>query len=266
MNRRDQRPVLVVTGATGGIGREISRRGAALGYDIVAQYNAKMVVAEELAEEVRDLGGRCWTVQADLASRAGVLAVYQCVEDVLARSKVGELRGLVNNAAKLLGPSFDEATFEEFDTYFAINTRAAFFLSQQLSRLMAPGGSLVNISSASAHFSSPGDMVYAMTKAAIESMTRNMAEAVAPLGLRVNAVVPGFTDNGHDAFAEPRALEYMSGFAVLGGVSTPANVADAVLFLLSDAASRTTGAVLDVSGGSTLGARGQRAHSIRELL
>lgn len=79
-------------------------------------------------------------------------------------------------------------------------------------------------------------------------------------------MVPGFTNNGHSAFTIPEAVRYMSSFAVLGGVASPTHVADAVVFLLSDTAARTTGSILDVSGGSMLGARGPRAHSVRDLL
>jgi 3-oxoacyl-[acyl-carrier protein] reductase len=255
-------PLLVVTGATGGIGQEICRRAAEAGYDVLAAFHTHASRAEELRREVAERGRRCRTVQADLGDPSGIDVVCAAVAEEAGRADAGGLRGLVNNAARLLGPSFDEATIADFDAYFAVNTRAAFFLSQRLSRLMPPGAGIVNISSANAHFSSPGDIVYAMSKAAIESMTRNMAEAIAGRGLRVNAVIPGFTDNGHPAFADPKVREYMSTF----DVASPAHVADAVLFLLSDAAARTTGAVLDVSGGSTIGGRGSRAHSVRNLL
>lgn len=264
-DQRRPTPLLVVTGASGGIGREICRRAAAAGYDVVAQFHTDAASAAELRREVHHLGRACRAVQADLGDPAGIESLLAAVGDEVA-SRAVVLKGLVNNAARLLGPSFDEATIVDFDAYFAVNTRAAFFLSQRLSRTMAPGGAIVNISSANAHFSSPGDIVYAMSKAAVESMTRNMAEAIARRGLRVNAVIPGFTDNGHPAFADPAVREYMSSFAVLGDVASPVHVADAVLFLLSDAAARTTGAVLDVTGGSALGARGPRVHSVRELL
>ena len=131
---------------------------------------------------------------------------------------------------------------------------------------MLNGGSIVNISSASAHFSSPGDIIYAMTKAALESFTRNVAEAVADRGIRANVVIPGFTDNGHPAFSDDRVRQYMSSFSVLGGVADPETVAEAVRFLISDRSRRTTGASIDVTGGSTLGARGSRGGSVKDLL
>lgn len=258
--------IVVITGATGGIGREISRSLGRSGKVVVAHYRQNHAEATELARSLGSEGISCHPIDADLATDAGLARVVSSIDDLLSRNPSYCLHALVNNAAALLGPSFLEASPTQFDAYFALNVRAPFFLSQQLATRMRPGGGIVNISSASAHFSSPGDIVYAMSKAALESLTRNMAEAIAPLGLRVNTVIPGFTDNGHPAFDRPEVLDYMSTFAVLSGVATPDVVADAVEFLISDKASRTTGATLDVSGGSTLSTRGSRSGTVRSLL
>jgi 3-oxoacyl-[acyl-carrier protein] reductase len=162
------RPLAVVTGATGGIGREICLGLARAGYDLVAQFHVDVDGARQLEADIAAAGGRCATVAADLSAADGVDTVCAVVDGELRRPGRGGLRALVNNAAKLLGPSFDNATLADFDAYFAVNTRAAFFLAQQLVPKMIPGSSIVNVSSASAHFSSPGDIVYAMSKAAVE--------------------------------------------------------------------------------------------------
>lgn len=256
----------IVTGATGGIGRALCRRLSEDGLGIIALYGSNHHQATELRREITARGGTCIAHAVDLSSDSGVDKASKFLDEYLEQVPSHNVRALVNNAAKLLSPSFLETQPSDFDAYFAINAKAPFFLSQRILKRMKSGGSIVNVSSASAHFSSPGDIAYAMSKAAVESLTRNMAEAVAPMGIRVNAVIPGFTNNGHPAFDSPKALEYMSSFAVLGGVALPDTVAAAVSFLVSAESARTTGSLLDVTGGSLLGARGHRAGSIQDIL
>ncbi|CAH0199075.1 3-oxoacyl-[acyl-carrier-protein] reductase FabG [Microbacterium oxydans] len=251
----------VVTGASGGIGAEIVSALAADGHYVVAQYRSNEAKAAVLASEV----SACELVKADLATAYGRSVLVDAVRQRASRSGL-QVSALVNNAAKMLGPSFSEATPEAFDEYVDINVKAPFFLTQTLSQDMRSGASVVNISSASAHIASAGDIVYAMTKAALESVTRNMAEALAPRGIRVNAVIPGFTNNGHAAFRNESAVAYMGSLSMLGGVADPSAVADAVTFLVSERASRTTGATLDVTGGMTLHPRPHRQSSVRNLL
>lgn len=260
------RQLVVVTGATGGIGAAICLRLHADGYGIIAQYRSGSDKAAALGKRIRDDGGFFETISSDLSTPDGPGVVIRTVAEHLDANPRHALRALVNNAARLLGPSFGEATVEQFDEYMAVNVRAPFFLSQGLSPRLSSGGGIVNVSSASAHVPSSGDIVYAMSKAALESLTRNMAEAVAASGLRVNSVIPGFTDNGHPAFQNDAARDYMSSFSVLGGVATPDVVAEAVSFLISDRSSRTTGAALDVTGGSILGSRRRPLSSIRHVI
>lgn len=260
------RNIAVVTGSSGGIGAAICSALAADGFDVVAQYRRHGEQAQRVAEHVREQGVGCELVGADLATTRGIQELIGHVERLALSDASIRVRALVNNAGRLLGPSFDEITPETFDEYVAVNTKAPLFLTQGISRFMTSGAAVVNISSASAHIASAGDMVYAMTKSALESLTRNMAESLASRGIRVNAVVPGFTDNGHAAFSDQAALEYMGSMSVLGGVAEPHHVADAVSFLVSDRAARTTGALLDVTGGMTLHPRPHRARSVRDLL
>ncbi len=261
----DSRAVAVITGASGGIGAATARRLVQDGFDVVAHYATGLERARLLRDTVVAAGGTCWLVQADLATVEGVDSLVDQIDEILTVRNRHQLLGLVNNAARMLGPAFASATAREYDAYFALNTRAPFLLTQALAERMPRGGGIVNVSSAAAHFASPGDIVYAMTKAAIESLTVNAAPALAHRGIRINTVVPGFTDNGHAAFRDPQIREHMSGLSVFGDVATPEAVAEAVSFLLSERASRTTGATLDVSGGSTIGARrGTATLSLRE--
>lgn len=261
----ESRRLVVVTGASGGIGKALCASLAYDGYDVLAQFRSRQTDAEEVRRSVEARGRRCILLATDLENRSGPEEVCRTVEQHLADHEDTVLHGLVNNAALLLGPSFGTATAYDFDRYMAVNVRAALLLSQQLSRLMQCGGSIVNISSAGTAFSSPGDIVYAMSKSALEALTFHSAEALAPRMIRINSVVPGFTDNGHSLFADPAALKHMSGYAVLGGVCDPTIVADAVAFLLSDRSARTTGSILDVSGGSRLGHRRGSSLSLRAM-
>lgn len=255
------RPLAVVTGASGGIGRAICLRLATEGYNLVAQYLSRYDNAESLRAELEVLGAHCTLVACDLSEPNAIDAVDAVVGRTM-QVTGSELTALVNSAALLLGPSFNDATQEQFDTFMAVNLRAPFFMTQRLSLRMPPGGAVVNLSSAGAHFSSPGDIVYSMGKAALESMSFHAAESLATRGIRINSVIPGFTDNGHALFSVPEARAHMSSHAIMGDIADPATVAEAVLFLLSDRSSRTTGSTLDVSGGSTLGVRVRSADKI----
>jgi len=260
------REIAVVTGASGAIGSAICRRLAADGYAVVAQYRNRAEAAEALKTSLDDAGAPCDLFRADLATPDGVESFVAHVRRLTEQDPPAGIRTLVNNAGKLLGPSLQDATPDAFDQYVAVNLRAPFFLAQGLTPLMHPGGSVVNISSASAHIASAGDLVYAMTKAGLESLTKNLGGARAPPGSRVNAVVPGFTDNGHPAFSDDTARAYMGGLSALGGVAAPEDVAAAVGFLVSDASARTTGSLLDVTGGMTLSPRPHTAGSVKDLL
>lgn len=258
-------PLTVVTGGTGGIGRAICLRLIRDGHYVVCQYGSEEAKAAGLCSDVKGEGGRISTVKADLTSADGLFDLTENVRSLLDDEPSLSLTGLVNNAASLVGPSFSDTTENDFDRYFALNTRAPFFLAQRLSLLMRAGGSIVNVSSVATRFSSSGDIVYAMSKAALEALSFHAAESLAERGIRINTVMPGFTDNGNPVFQNAAARAYMGSYSVLGDVGTPQNVADAVAFLLSDSSSRTTGALLDVSGGSALGRR-PASGSIREHL
>ena len=265
--RPPAQPLALVTGASGGIGRAIAWRLHQDGYAVVAQYRSRAGEVEHLSERITQAGGQCWSVRADLITVEGIEKTAASVRDVLASSNALALTACVNNAGKVLGPSLGTVAPAVFDAYFAVNVRAPLLLVQDLTEDFAPGGAIVNVSSVAAHFSSPGDIVYAMSKAALEAFTRHAAEALARRGIRINTVVPGFTDNGHPLFQEPSVLNRLSEVAVLGGVAQPDSVAASIAFLLSRDASRITGATLDISGGSALGVRRGGAHgaSLRDL-
>jgi 3-oxoacyl-[acyl-carrier protein] reductase len=254
--------IAVITGATGGLGRAMTRRLSDDGFAVVVHYASNRTGADELVATLGNAGGTAWSIQADLATDDGIDSLVEGVERIVGQDSCRRLGALVNNASCMLSPPFGQTNGSDFDAYFALNVRAPLILTQRLSSLMPSGSSVVNVSSAAAHFASPNDIAYAMSKAALEAMTVHAAPALAGRGIRVNSVIPGFTDNGHPVFKDHAILDHMSSFAAMGGVATPGVVADAVGFLVSEHASRTTGVSLDVSGGSTIGARSNGAGGI----
>lgn len=260
--QKSSRGLALVTGASGGIGSRIAHALAGAGYALLLHSRTQHPRLQDIEHACEAVDVESFTVQADLSTQAGVVAVSDRAQQLVADGR--ELTLIVNNAAALLSPEFAQTTPNDFDYFFATNVRAPFFLVQSLVPVMPRGAAIVNVSSASAHFSSPGDTAYAMSKAALESFTMQAAETLAKRGIRINTVVPGFTDNGYELFQNAEALAYMDTFAVLGGVAHPDDVAQAVLFLASPAARRITGTALDVTGGSTIGARRGRQKSVRE--
>jgi len=257
--------IAVVTGASGGIGSVIAAALAEAGFHVVAHYSTRAGRAEELRTRILESGGACTTVRADLESADAATTIMAAVDELVDRGEATALGALVNNAGLLLGPSLADAGAADFDRYFAVNTRAPLLLIQAAATRMTRGASVVNISSAAVRFPSAGDIVYAMSKAAVEALTYHSASALAPAGIRVNTVVPGFTDNGHPGFRNELVRAHLESFAPLGGVASPQDVADAVAFLVSDKASRITATTLDVSGGSTVIPRGGTGLSLRAL-
>nr|WP_276326357.1 SDR family oxidoreductase [Microbacterium azadirachtae] len=240
-----------MTGASGSIGASIARTLAKDGYHVVVHYGQNKYQAEKLCHQLRSEGHPCTAAHADLEAPEGPRVLIEAVDRIIAEDTSTPLTVVVNNAALLLGPSLADATPAEFDRYLAINLRAPFFLTQLAADRMGPGSSIVNISSAGAHFPSRSDTVYAISKAALEALTDQSAALLAERGIRVNTVIPGPTDTAHPALEVPAVRQHLASIAAFGELGEVADVAHAVSYLVSDQARRSTGTRLDVSGGST---------------
>ncbi len=254
-----------MTGASGAIGGAVARALARDGYSVLAHFNSNYNAAIALKDALESQGTDCLLIGADLGAQRGVHIVSRSVKRRLHLDPEASLKVIVNSAAHLQGPAFKDLTASGFNRVLDLNARAPILLAQRLLPHMSRGASITNISSASAHIGNSGDILYALSKAALESATRNLALLLGPQGIRVNAVVPGYTDNGHALFSDPVAREYMSSMSVLGDVSSPDDVAAAVSYLVSPNAQRTTGAVLDVSAGMTLHPRPTASPSVRSI-
>lgn len=241
---------VLVTGSSGGVGRAISGRLADEGLVPLLHYNTGVASAQTLQSSIAATTGMAPPIiQADLSAASGLEHLQEELTARFKNSNSNRLAGVVNNAAQILGPRFDEITLENYDEYFNLNVRAPLIMAKEAGRLMEPGGSIVNISSMAAVMGQPSNALYAMSKAALESSTVHIAAALASQQIRVNTLRLGFTDNGHPAFQQPAVREYVESYAAIGGVADPEHVADAVLFLLRTG-TRMTGSVLDLTGGS----------------
>jgi NAD(P)-dependent dehydrogenase (short-subunit alcohol dehydrogenase family) len=208
--------------------------------------------AARVAADILGAGGRAAAVQADVSDEREVVRLFEAATEAL-----GPLTGLVNNAG-ILETQMRVADMDaaRLDRIFRTNVTGAFLCAREAVRRLSTsrggrGGSIVNVSSAASRIGSPGEYVdYAASKAAIDTLTIGLAQEVAAEGIRVNAVRPGFiyTDI-HASGGEPGRVDRVKAFVPLKRGGQPEEVAQAILWLLSDQASFTTGAILDVAGG-----------------
>jgi len=248
--------VAVVTGAGRGIGRAIALRLAEDGILVVVHYGHDAKAAGETVRAIESRGGKALAVQADLSSLKGVRVLFEATDRGL-----GELLGgpgfdiLVNNAGITRGGTIEETSGTAFDELVAVNLKAPFFIIKEALSRLRDGGRIINLSSGTSLFAYPEELAYAMTKGAVNVLTRALAKQLGPRGITVNAVAPGIIDTGFHGgwLQDPEAREFAASVAALGRVGQPEDVADVVAFLASPGARWITGMVVDVSGGSLLG-------------
>ena len=249
-------PILLVTGGSRGIGAATARLAAAHGWDVAINYARDAAAAEVVAADVRAVGRRALLVQADVGDDAQVVAMFQQVDRELGTGGA-VLRGLVNNAGVVDVPSrVDAMTPARLQRMFAINVFGSFASAREAVRRMSSqhggmGGSIVNLSSAAARIGAGGQYVdYAAAKGAIDVFTLGLAREVATEGVRVNAVRPGIIETDiHASGGQPDRAAQMAPLVPMRRSGTAEEVAQAIVWLLSDASSYTTGSVVDVTGG-----------------
>ncbi len=244
-------PVMLITGASSGIGAATAVLAAERGYDIVITYLTNRAQAETLAQKIIALGRKVLCVQADVGIESDVLNVFAQIDTHFSRLDV-----LVNNAAILRQKSFRDTQVAELEKLFAVNVIGSFICAREAIKRMSKldggnGGAIVNVSSIAARFGSPFEYIdYAASKGAIDTFTMGLAKELVADGIRVNCVRPGVINTElHAKGGEPGRIDRIAPTIPMQRAGEANEVANAILWLASDEASYITGSLLDVSGG-----------------
>jgi len=235
--------VALVTGGSRGIGRAIVEDLARSGATVAFTYVSNAEKAKELETELATVS----TVkgfQSDLADIAGLKTFVAAIKD-----EFGQLDIVVNNAGIFASQPFEEATESEFDQLFTVNVKAPFFLTQQLLPLMKEQGRIINLSSGSTRHHVPLTSLYAATKGALEQLTRLWSKELAPRGITVNSILPGYTATDWVAYAPEEQTDWMANQAAFKRLGSAQDISKAVLFLASDLGAWVTGQNIAVDGG-----------------
>ena len=244
--------ILLVTGGSRGIGAATALLAARAGWAVAVNYTANPAAADAVVRQIRDAGGKAVSVQADVAHEDQVLAMFEKVD-----AQLGRLTGLVNTAGVVdVTARVEEMSVTRLKRMFEINVIGSMVCAREAVRRMSTrhggaGGSIVNLSSAAARLGAPGQYVdYAAAKGAIDAFTIGLAKEVAAEGIRVNAVRPGLIDTEiHASGGLPGRVAQLAHLVPMQRGGTADEVAQAIVWLLSPAASYTTMSLLDVSGG-----------------
>ncbi|MEP6760687.1 MAG: SDR family oxidoreductase [Sporichthyaceae bacterium] len=243
---------VLVTGGSRGIGAATARLAAEHGYDVCISYRERAESAQAVIADIEATGVRALAVPADVSKEPDVVRLF-----ATAQAELGRMVGLVNNAGVLDGQSrVADLKAERIERILAVNVLGAFLCAREAVRAMSTangglGGAIVNVSSRAAVLGGAGEYVdYAASKAAVDTLTIGLSREVAEAGIRVNAVRPGLIETEmHASGGEPGRVGRLGPSVPMGRGGTAEEVAEAILWLLSDQASYVTGSFLEVSGG-----------------
>ena len=248
---QNDRGVVVVTGGGRGIGAATARLAAARGWHVCVNFRNDARAAEGVVAAIADAGGHGFAVQGDISQEADVLRLFERA------AAAGTVTSLVNNAGILERQTrLDDMEAARFERVFAINITGAFLCAREAVRRMSTrhggrGGAIVNVSSMASRLGSPGEYIdYAASKGAIDTLTIGLSKEVADEGIRVNAVRPGVIRTDiHASGGEPGRVDRVKSMVPMKRGGEPEEVANAIVWLLSEESSYCTGTFIDVSGG-----------------
>ena len=244
--------VLVITGGSRGIGAAVARLAGEQGYHVCVNYLRNQSAAEDVVRSIERSGAKAIAIAADVSLESDVKRLFASVDDTL-----GPVTALVNNAGVLeTQMRVDEMDAARIHRIFSTNVVGSFLCAREAVRRMStkyggPGGAIVNVSSAASRLGSPGEYVdYAASKGAVDTLTIGLSKEVADEGIRVNAVRPAFIyTEMHASGGEPNRVDRVKSMVPMKRGGTANEVANAILWLLSEDASYTTGSFVDVTGG-----------------
>jgi NAD(P)-dependent dehydrogenase (short-subunit alcohol dehydrogenase family) len=245
-------PILIVTGGGRGIGAAVARLAAQRGYAVCVNYRANRAAAEAVVADIERAGATAVAVQADVAVESDVVRLFETTD-----ARLGRITGLVNNAGIIdVQTRVERIDAARLARIFATNVTGAFVCAREAVRRMSTthggsGGAIVNVSSRAAVLGAPGEYVdYAASKAALDTLTTGLSREVAGEGIRVNGVRAGIIDTEiHASGGEPRRVQRLGPTLPMQRGGTALEVARAIVWLLSDESSYTTGSFIDVAGG-----------------
>ena len=239
--------IVLITGASRGIGAATAKLVAQMGHKVCINYRKSKSAAEEVATEIRDAGGSAFCVQADVSEEKEVLQLFAQID-----AEKGELTGLVNNAGILFqAMPVSEMSADRWEKVFKTNMLSTFLCSREAIKRMNSGAAIVNVSSIAARLGAAFEYVdYAASKGAMDTFTIGLANELAAKNIRVNAVRPGliYTDIHKDS-GNPNRVDELSKFLPMKRGGTPEEVSESIAWLLSKKASFVTGSIIDVGGG-----------------
>lgn len=239
--------VVLITGASRGIGAASAVYFARHGFDVCINYKSDLKSADKVAQQVQSFGVRAFVIQADVSNEADVIAMFESIDNTFNKLDV-----LVNNAG-ILKPQMPllEMDAKRINEILTTNVTSAFLCCREAIKRMPSGGSIVNVSSGAAKTGSPNEYIdYGASKGAMDTLTIGLAKEVAKQNIRVNSVRPGliYTDMHRDG-GEANRVDRLKEKLPLGRGGQPEEVAAAIYFLASEQASFTTGSFIDVAGG-----------------